>query len=116
MDCDRAQVDILLNNATDNDVAQVESLCKATAIGYNIVQVDTLFNRAQAHSDTLGKSERYSEGGVDQLGDIYANKAAHVDGAHIVQVGDLLGQPIPQCQWEGLRKVIVHRGLKRKRS
>ena len=55
-------------------------------------------------------------GGVAQVGDIYSSKVAHVDGAHRIQVGNLLLQPIPQCQWEGLRKVIVHRGLKRKRS
>ena len=76
---------------------------------------------AHAHSDSIVNSERHSdailsEGGVVQVGDIYNNNSAHVDGSEVVQVGDLIYQPNPQCQGEGLRKVIVHRGLKRKRS
>ena len=43
--------------------------------------------------------------------------SAHVEGAELVQVGDLFLEAHPQVlQEEGLRKVIVNRGVKRKRS
>ena len=97
------------------------SLCKATALGYKVVQVDSLLYKAHSQGHSSDKSDNYSsailgEGGVVQVGDNNASKSAHVEEQHVVQVGHLFMQDNSQVQGESLRKVTVHRGIKRKRS
>ena len=77
--------------------------------------------KAHSQGHSRDKSDNHSsailgEGGVVQVGDNILNKSAHVEGKQVVQVGDLLLQANSQVQREALRKVIVQRGVKRKRS
>ena len=55
-------------------------------------------------------------GGVVQVDDSNYITSAHVEGDHVVQVGNLIIKAHSQVQGESLRKVIVNRGMKRRRS
>ena len=86
---------IIVNSILNNII------CKSTAHGSELVQVDQLLNPTQAQGrDVVQVVNCYSE--------------ALKGGNAVAQVGDLYMPP--RARGEGLYKVICSKGLKRKRS
>ena len=82
-----------------------------------------MLNKAHSQGHSSDESDTHpsailGKGGVVQVGDINLNlnNSAHVEVNEVAQVGDIFLQANSQVQREGLRKVIVQRGVKRKRS